>query len=256
VHLAYYYAGVGAVLGVYSLNVPVTTAKPPLPAITASVPHYLDNQFSTRNNIERAILDARAAQQAIVVKALLSPDRPRLAGVPASNRIAAEMQTELKRLGCYSGRIDNTWGRASQRAMAKFNRAASLDLGKDGLDAKALAKLQGMTVGLCEAKADVRQQPVAPSHVTLSVNVDEKSKQKLNAVSKKDAPTSYLPPWMDGAGKTETSAGQNDTIQTQNRAEIRLKAKKTARKPVAVKTAERPRASFPKTSFSFAWPGQ
>ncbi|MCQ0990455.1 caspase family protein [Jiella marina] len=40
--------------------------------------------------------------------------------LPEPDDLAAQLQTELKRLGCYRGRIDNDWGPMSRRALEEY----------------------------------------------------------------------------------------------------------------------------------------
>ena len=94
----------------------------------------------------KAADEARAEQEARVAalqKALegigpvasLSPaDRPVDSG-PA-DQTPRLLQTELHRLGCYTGSIDGNWNEASQRALALFNKSAGskLDVKNASLD--------------------------------------------------------------------------------------------------------------------------
>lgn len=53
------------------------------------------------------------------------PVRPSPANAGA---LASRLQTELRRVGCYTGRIDGDWGPASRFAMAKFTRSVNAAL--------------------------------------------------------------------------------------------------------------------------------
>ncbi len=46
-----------------------------------------------------------------------------------SSSLAEPLQEELRRLGCYTGKIDGIWGRGSRAALARFAKEARLRLG-------------------------------------------------------------------------------------------------------------------------------
>jgi uncharacterized caspase-like protein len=47
---------------------------------------------------------------------------------PSQTEITKSVQTELRRVGCYSGSADGDWGDASQRSLSQFNRNAGTKL--------------------------------------------------------------------------------------------------------------------------------
>ncbi len=47
---------------------------------------------------------------------------------PSQTEIARSVQTELRRVGCYSGSADGDWDAASQRSLSQFNRNAGMKL--------------------------------------------------------------------------------------------------------------------------------
>ncbi|MCG6902774.1 MAG: peptidoglycan-binding protein [Rhodobacter sp.] len=55
---------------------------------------------------------------------------PETPATPAqgADPMAVELQTELARLGCYTGAIDGLWGAGSRGAMARFNAATGQDV--------------------------------------------------------------------------------------------------------------------------------
>jgi hypothetical protein len=57
--------------------------------------------------------------------------------------IAAEMQSELRRLNCYSGKVGDTWGEQSSRAVERFNKVAGLELPPDAPQETSLGALKG-----------------------------------------------------------------------------------------------------------------
>src|SRR6185312_12520310 len=100
---------------------------------------------------EQARLDAEKAQQAAQRQAA-DAERNRVAAVnapapqpaapapdkninvaalnpaPSQTEITKSVQSELRRVGCYSGSADGDWGEASQRSLSQFNRNAGMKL--------------------------------------------------------------------------------------------------------------------------------
>jgi hypothetical protein len=57
-----------------------------------------------------------------------------------------DLQTELRRVGCYTGAVDGTWGLSSRRALAQFSRRTGRPLRADD---EALEELLGSDSGIC-----------------------------------------------------------------------------------------------------------
>lgn len=53
---------------------------------------------------------------------------PATAAGPAPGEVTRMLQTELKRVGCYSGAVNGEWNSASRRALEQFNKSASTKL--------------------------------------------------------------------------------------------------------------------------------
>ncbi len=72
---------------------------------------------------------------------------------PATSTLFRELQTELRRVGCYSGRIDGIWRLESRRALAQFARreGQSLKADENALDQLLVAE-SGICPGLSEKK--------------------------------------------------------------------------------------------------------
>ena len=68
---------------------------------------------------------------------------------------AEEVQTELKRLGCYAKSIDGDWGRSSAASLASFNRYANARLDGSKLDQTLLDALKGRTDRVCPLSCPV-----------------------------------------------------------------------------------------------------
>jgi len=67
--------------------------------------------------------------------------------------IARNLQTELRRIGCYKGRIDGDWGPASRYAMATFTKAVNAVLPTDTPDMVLLALVRRHVGTTCGSKA-------------------------------------------------------------------------------------------------------
>lgn len=259
------YIGLAAIAGLYGWNIfaPPPSAPAPQPVVYREAPSIWDTQFSDRANIERAILNARASIKENVVKASLRKLDAEAAQAPGEDRIAAAMQGELKRLGCYTGRIDNSWGRGSQKAVAKFNRAALLNLNERLPGLAALARLQATNTPVCAAQSVAQNAPPKPavvtSHLTLSANLSPPSKaldqtEKSPPALDNNAATSYLPPWTKKSASGDIGAATDAPVRS--RAKVARKAPKNTDRPRVTREANARRSAFGKTSFSFAWPGQ
>jgi hypothetical protein len=78
--------------------------------------------------------------------------------------LAQDMLAELKRIGCYFGRIDGNWSGRSQLALERFNRLASLELPLDEPQQASLDALKGWSGPHCPIEKAVpprfKQRPV------------------------------------------------------------------------------------------------
>ena len=75
------------------------------------------------------------------------PDQPTLSA--AADELAAELQTELARLGCYTSAVDGLWGPGSRRAMSAFNAATGNDLPVAAPSPKALVAAARQAEPVC-----------------------------------------------------------------------------------------------------------
>lgn len=89
---------------------------------------------------------------------------------------ALKVQEQLRRLGCYAGRLDGQWGPQSRRSLARFGSAAGLSLG-DSPDADLLALLVDRTAPACVVEAVTAPVEVAPTSgcFDVAVTVDQTS---------------------------------------------------------------------------------
>jgi peptidoglycan hydrolase-like protein with peptidoglycan-binding domain len=73
-----------------------------------------------------------------------------------------DIQTKLKALNCYTGRIDGDWGRGTRAGVERFNKIADRDLNVDAAEPETLDALATWSGEDCPAKTIVRQKSPAP----------------------------------------------------------------------------------------------
>ncbi|HEV7307291.1 caspase family protein [Ensifer sp.] len=74
---------------------------------------------------------------------------PSLLDDPNSSVDASEVQSELKRIGCYPGIIDGKWGKGSNASLASFNKYANASLDGDNLNRSLLDTLKSKQGAVC-----------------------------------------------------------------------------------------------------------
>ncbi len=83
------------------------------------------------------------------------PAMPASPAGPAPGDVVWMLQTELKRVGCYSGAISGDWNATSRRALDAFNRNAGTKF-----DTKiATLDVRGCRAGLAKARMSARMRP-------------------------------------------------------------------------------------------------
>jgi hypothetical protein len=63
------------------------------------------------------------------------------------------VQTELRRVGCYSSSLDGLWGRRSQQALAAFGHFGKAEIGDLSPTVEVLAIIKGKDGVVCEVVA-------------------------------------------------------------------------------------------------------
>ena len=71
-------------------------------------------------------------------------------GIESPKQVAMDMQRELKRVGCFGGKVDGSWGGQSRKAVEKFNEAVKLELEAESPTSQDLAKIKGFAGPVCE----------------------------------------------------------------------------------------------------------
>lgn len=78
--------------------------------------------------------------------------------------LARDIQRELRRMGCYRGDIDGTWGPQSRQAMGAFTAALKLRIPFDAPDEMMLRLVQGQAARVCAGPdLDPEQAYATPS---------------------------------------------------------------------------------------------
>ena len=68
--------------------------------------------------------------------------------------LATSIQSELRRVGCYSGDVDGVWNERTRVAMRAFNTSVHVNLGIDKPDYILLTLLQGHSSKACSRSCD------------------------------------------------------------------------------------------------------
>jgi hypothetical protein len=92
-----------------------------------------------------------------VVAAVTPPPRSEPTPVPvgpAPGEIARLMQTELARVGCYSGAINGDWNTASRRAVEAFNKSASAKIDSKTASLEGVDKVRDKQARVCPLECD------------------------------------------------------------------------------------------------------
>jgi uncharacterized caspase-like protein len=68
---------------------------------------------------------------------------------PSQTEITKSVQSELRRVGCYSGNTDGDWGASSERSLSQFNRNASMKLDVKTVNADTLDAIKQKPSRVC-----------------------------------------------------------------------------------------------------------
>jgi len=110
---------------------------PERPQLTEAPPAPVVVTVAKRNNEP----DARTSMAAL--------DKPMYAISRDRTLLARELQRELRRLGCYDGKLNGSWTRATRAAMTTFTRRINATLPVDKPDEILLALVQGQRAQVC-----------------------------------------------------------------------------------------------------------
>ena len=115
---------------------PASAAAPTAAPVTAEVPSTWQTAVS---------VESPNTTPAVVPKTL-SPTDP-----DARYKLVLEIQRHLKRVGCYWGRIDGSWGMATMNAMREFTNRVNATLPLDAPDYVQLSLIQSHADNACGA---------------------------------------------------------------------------------------------------------
>jgi hypothetical protein len=100
--------------------------------------------------------NAPLAAAALPAVSIANEAAPRASVTSATNskpsvqrQLARQIQAELKRVGCYSGRLDGSWGDRSRSAMANFIARVNASLPTNEPDVFLLSLIKGQTQTVC-----------------------------------------------------------------------------------------------------------
>lgn len=123
---------------------------------------------------------------------------PALPPVPATEKeLHAAIQTELKRIGCYTRGIDGDWGRGSQSALERFYKARK-DVTPRPADSVALPDEAAWRLLLDAPEKTCKPQPVAQATPKKPAAAKSTQKKPAAAVPKKAAPAPAAAPEKKG----------------------------------------------------------
>jgi len=115
----------------------------------------LQRSFENKSSSAHSILSPRAGWTAVVTPAISprSGSRPMKSSIPADGSaryaLVRDIQRELKRVGCYWGKIDGDWGPGSKRAIESFVRTVNAALPTRDPDYILLALLRAQNDHVC-----------------------------------------------------------------------------------------------------------
>ena len=76
---------------------------------------------------------------------------------PKTDSLNRQLQTELKRVGCYTAAVNETWGPSARRALEQFNKHTGLKLDVAAADVAALDAVRGKTSRVCPQAAQQKR---------------------------------------------------------------------------------------------------
>jgi hypothetical protein len=100
---------------------------------------------------ETVVASAETPEPAEIASAEAAEPQP-AESPPDPALLARQLQTELKRVGCYANAIDGDWGRGSVAALERFSDASGLDLPVDEPTGEALDAVTSKTDTVCTSQ--------------------------------------------------------------------------------------------------------
>lgn len=95
---------------------------------------------------EKAAVDKAAEEKKV---AALTPPASTPEPAPKAESINRQLQTELRRVGCYTASINDDWGTAAQRSLDQYNKRAGSKLDVKTASIDSLEAVRGKTARVC-----------------------------------------------------------------------------------------------------------
>jgi hypothetical protein len=131
-----------------------------LAACALSLAIGFDRQSKTTPSDETAVVVALPQRpSAAVIKASAPQQPPVAASRDNKGSLAQQLQSELKRVGCYDGEINGVWTTSTRFAMQTFTERVNAKLPIDKPDPILLALVQGHQERVCAASCSAGQAP-------------------------------------------------------------------------------------------------
>jgi uncharacterized caspase-like protein len=98
--------------------------------------------------------DGKPEQDKSIAVAALSPTDKSGDSKPAADDVPRLLQSELRRVGCLTGSIDESWNAAAQRSLALFNKSAGTTLDTKVASLDTLDVVRGRSQRVCPLMCD------------------------------------------------------------------------------------------------------
>ena len=139
---------------------------------------------------------ATQTREEVARVAALTPGLPARAQEPdvSPEQLARQLQTELKRVGCYTGDIDGDFGSGSRRAIGNFTQSTGIRLPAESASPEALAAVSAKRGRICKLECSDGEVEQGGRCVQKAVTPKIQDKpeasepQKRSTVSAKSAP--------------------------------------------------------------------
>jgi hypothetical protein len=137
----------GLALGAHTL-VRETQAPDAATPASRSLSTLQDAGEATKGSAKPLVTNPPAERRVSAALVEVAPTRPIASPrastpAPSGQDLALSLQRELRRAGCYAGKINGTWTRSTKRAMKAFTERVNASLPVDRPDIVLLALLQG-----------------------------------------------------------------------------------------------------------------
>ncbi|MGZ5853914.1 MAG: caspase family protein [Xanthobacteraceae bacterium] len=134
--------------------------------------------------------DTRPAQSAPVVAAVSPPSQPNPppAAGPAPGEVTRMLQTELVRVGCYSGAINGEWNTPSRRALDAFNRNERTKLDQKAPTLESVNAVREKQTRVCPLVCDKGSHAEGDTCVKIACETGYAPDDKGNCVQSKGQP--------------------------------------------------------------------